>query len=47
MKRKYFPCLRRIVTKDGAEPPLDSRTLGRFITRDHFRPALKKPGLCG
>jgi L-arabinose transport system substrate-binding protein len=31
--------------KDGAEPPLDSRTVGVLITRENFRQVLKDQGL--
>lgn len=31
--------------KDGAEPPLDTRTVGVFITRENFRQVLKEQGV--
>lgn len=31
--------------KDGVEPPLDTRTLGIFITRENFREVLKEQGI--
>jgi L-arabinose transport system substrate-binding protein len=31
--------------KDGAEPPLDTRTVGTFITRENFRQVLKDQGV--
>jgi L-arabinose transport system substrate-binding protein len=31
--------------KDGVEPPLDTRTLGEFITRENFRRVLKEQGV--
>jgi L-arabinose transport system substrate-binding protein len=31
--------------KDGVEPPLDTRTVGTFITRDNFRQVLKEQGV--
>ena len=31
--------------KDGKEPPLDTRTVGVLITRDHFRQVLKDQGI--
>ena len=31
--------------KDGAEPPLDTRTVGRLITRANFRQVLKEEGM--
>ncbi len=31
--------------KDGAEPPLDTRTVGIFITRDNFEQVLKQEGI--
>jgi L-arabinose transport system substrate-binding protein len=31
--------------KDGVEPPLDTRTVGTFITRENFRQVLKEQGI--
>ena len=31
--------------KDGTEPPLDTRTVGRLITRENFRQVLKEEGM--
>lgn len=31
--------------KDGVEPPLDTRTVGTFITRENFEQALKEQGI--
>ena len=31
--------------KDGVEPPLDTRTVGIFITRENFEQVLKKEGI--
>ncbi len=31
--------------KDGKEPPLDTRTVGKLITRDNFRQVLKDEGI--
>lgn len=31
--------------KDGKEPPLDTRTVGRLITRENFRQVLKEEGM--
>jgi L-arabinose transport system substrate-binding protein len=31
--------------KDGMEPPLDTRTVGIFITRDNFEQVLKQEGI--